>query len=32
MAEGGKTGVFIGRHAVNPVNGREVPILLPTTS
>ncbi len=28
MAEGGKTGVFIGRHAVNPVNGREVPIFV----
>ncbi len=28
LAEGGKTGVFIGRHAVNPVNGREVPIFV----
>jgi leucyl-tRNA synthetase len=28
MAEGGKTGVFTGRHAVNPVNGREVPIFI----
>ncbi len=28
LAEGGKTGVFIGRHAINPVNGREVPIFV----
>jgi leucyl-tRNA synthetase len=26
MAEGDKTGVFSGRYAVNPVNGRPVPI------
>ncbi len=26
MAEGDKTGVFTGRHAVNPANGRPVPI------
>ena len=26
LAEGDKTGVFTGRHAVNPVNGRGVPI------
>ena len=28
MAHGGKTGVFIERHAINPVNGREVPIYI----
>ncbi|HEX2369905.1 MAG TPA: leucine--tRNA ligase [Acidimicrobiia bacterium] len=28
LAEGGKTGMFIGRHATNPVNGREVPIFV----
>jgi leucyl-tRNA synthetase len=28
MAEGDKTGVFTGRHAVNPLNGREVPIFI----
>jgi leucyl-tRNA synthetase len=28
MAEGEKTGVFTGRHAVNPVNGRLVPIYI----
>ena len=28
LAEGGKTGVFIGRHAINPVNGRQVPIFV----
>ena len=28
MAEGDKTGVFIGRFAINPVNGREVPIYI----
>jgi len=26
MAEGGKSGVFIGHHAINPVNGRHVPL------
>ncbi|MGA8040134.1 MAG: leucine--tRNA ligase, partial [Acidimicrobiia bacterium] len=26
LAEGDKTGVFTGRHAVNPVNGAKVPI------
>jgi leucyl-tRNA synthetase len=26
LAEGEKTGVFTGRHAVNPVNGRHVPL------
>jgi leucyl-tRNA synthetase len=28
MAEGDKTGVFTGRHAINPVNERRVPIYL----
>ena len=28
MSEGDKTGVFIGYHAVNPVNGRKVPIYI----
>ncbi|HSL24791.1 MAG TPA: leucine--tRNA ligase [Acidimicrobiia bacterium] len=28
MAEGEKTGVFTGAYAVNPVNGREVPIFI----
>ncbi len=28
MAEGGKTGVFSGAHAVNPVNGQRVPIYI----
>ncbi len=28
MAEGDKTGVFTGRHAVNPVNGAKVPIYI----
>jgi leucyl-tRNA synthetase len=26
LAEGDKTGVFTGRHAINPANGRKVPI------
>jgi leucyl-tRNA synthetase len=28
MAEGDKTGVFTGKHAINPVNGRLVPMYL----
>ncbi len=28
MAEGDKTGVFTGRHAINPVNGQKVPIYI----
>lgn len=28
LSEGEKTGVFTGRHAVNPVNGRRVPIYI----
>jgi leucyl-tRNA synthetase len=28
LAEGEKTGVFTGRHAVNPVNGQRVPIYI----
>jgi leucyl-tRNA synthetase len=28
MAEGDKTGIFTGRHAVNPVNGQRVPIFI----
>ena len=28
MAEGGKTGVFTGRYAINPVNGARVPIYI----
>jgi len=28
MAEGDKTGVFTGRHAINPVNERRVPIYI----
>jgi leucyl-tRNA synthetase len=28
MAEGEKTGVFTGRYAINPVNGRRVPIYI----
>ncbi|HJR92946.1 MAG TPA: leucine--tRNA ligase [Acidimicrobiia bacterium] len=28
LAEGDKTGVFTGRHAVNPVNGQRVPIFV----
>jgi leucyl-tRNA synthetase len=28
LAEGEKTGVFTGRFAINPVNGREVPIFI----
>ena len=28
MAEGGKTGVFTGSYAVNPVNGKRVPIYI----
>jgi leucyl-tRNA synthetase len=28
LAEGDKSGVFTGAHAINPVNGREVPIFI----
>ncbi|MGH8913856.1 MAG: leucine--tRNA ligase, partial [Acidimicrobiia bacterium] len=28
LAEGEKTGVFTGRHAINPVNGKQVPIYI----
>jgi leucyl-tRNA synthetase len=28
LAEGEKTGVFTGRHAVNPVNGKQVPLFV----
>ena len=28
VADGDKSGIFLGRHAINPINGREVPLFI----